>query len=380
MKNIIILLGVVLVLPVHAQEYSMIEDSTVIGSQFGYPVLPALETPSDWSLDLESVIFFKNLELSGVTNVFGTDIDGETYIGALAPVRLVYRPEEKFSVELGVILGQDFGDDEEFNIIEPLIRLTYHPTEHTHLIGGSILPTHAMHDALLDDVQKLREKTEQGFQVRADLSWFKHDTWLNWRVREETIEPEEFEVGTVSELRLLDGLVRIDGQAIWKHVGGQISEDDRVENNTAYMGGVRLVKDLGMDLLALDRFEAGVQFLASSDETLTAVSTNTPSAVMPEDSGSGVEYFARLSFAPRDNVNLVLHGSVFSGEDLLVVRGDPLYGLEDYVQFGVSSQFRLADDLGLELGFVAQQADDELVNTYMLTYTWGNRFPVSFGP
>ena len=46
--------------------------------------------------------------------------DGETFLGFLLPVRLRLRPHELVTLELGAVLGQNFGDEDELDIAEPL--------------------------------------------------------------------------------------------------------------------------------------------------------------------------------------------------------------------------------------------------------------------
>jgi hypothetical protein len=186
------LLGVCLFLSLagsaRSQEYSIIPDSTVIGRNFGYPSGTPIQgqTPvGEIDLVLETVVFFKNLELTGFDS--STNINGETFFGFLLPVRGRYRAHDQLTFEVGAVVGQDFGDEDALNIAEPLVRLVYEPTEGVFLIAGTILPTHWIHDAMLDDVQKFRINAEQGFQIRADVSWLKNDTWINWRVRESDI-------------------------------------------------------------------------------------------------------------------------------------------------------------------------------------------------
>jgi hypothetical protein len=70
---------------------------------------------------LKPLFFLKNLELIGFEEQTG--IDGETFIGFFAPVRGRYRAHESLSFELGAVLGQNFGDDDELDIAEPLVRL-----------------------------------------------------------------------------------------------------------------------------------------------------------------------------------------------------------------------------------------------------------------
>lgn len=108
----------------------------------------------------EVALFAKNLEISGFNNV-----KGETFIGFLAPVRFRYRAAEEVTIEAGAVVGHRWGDkDESLDLTEPLVRIAYEPWKDIFIFGGTIIPTHAIHDSLLDDVQHLRER-EPGFPV-----------------------------------------------------------------------------------------------------------------------------------------------------------------------------------------------------------------------
>ena len=231
-RNRLVGLGVAIlveatVLPATAELYSHLEDSTVVGRNFGYESgTPEQGHPPVGTVEFvpELAVFMENIEKIDT-------VRGRTFIGFFTPTRFRYRASEIVTVELGALLGHDFGDDNELDIAEPILRLVAEPIDDVYLVGGTILPTHWIHDALLDDTQRL-QGNEQGFQVRVDRETLKLDTWVNWRIRETRIRPEEFEIGTAFQLRpdakLLDGL-QIDGQVFWSHVGGQQNDTNRVE-------------------------------------------------------------------------------------------------------------------------------------------------------
>ena len=66
------------------------------------------------------------------------------------------------------------------------------------------------------------------------------------------------------------------------------------------------------------------------------------------------------------------------GDQLVARRGDPLYGLDDYSQLGATAVFELGGGLAIETGAVGQLTDDELNYTYMVNFTWGRAFALSF--
>jgi hypothetical protein len=183
----IIMVIMILPCPVLPAWEPFIINSTTIGQNYGYPSGTPLEGEAKARrLDLvfETTFFLKNLEIVDLP------IDGETFIGYLAPLRLRYRAHEQLTLEAGAVLGHNFGDDKDIDESEPLFRLVYEPSRDVFIIAGTIIRTHPVHEALYDDVNAFRQIAEQGFQLRSDLQWLKEDIWINWKVRETSIRSE----------------------------------------------------------------------------------------------------------------------------------------------------------------------------------------------
>jgi hypothetical protein len=343
-----------------ADEFPILAESTVIGRNHGYPTgAPGSAATPAGGLDLvvETALFFKNLELTGFEDAA---IDGETFIGWLAPLRLRYRPHSRVHVEGGAMLGRNYGDDDSLDLVEPLLRLVYEPLPQVYVVGGSIIQTHWMHEAILDDVQVFRDGLEQGFQVRADRRHLKHDTWINWRVRESSARPEEFELGSATQARF--GGFRLDGQVLWAHVGGQKNSSERVDNNYHILGG----GSYGISPSSfIEEIRLAGAYIIGRDETRQRSA-----------SGSGYEGRLTVDLRPLEGVLLRLFGAWFHGDGLRARRGDPLYGFEEYGQAGFNLLFELEAGLRLETGFTAQLAGGELVNTYQIFLVWGGAFPL----
>ncbi len=339
------------------QEYSLIRNSTVIGRNYGLP--PAIEfsadrTAGDLGLVVESIFFAKNLELTGSPN-----IDGETFIGTVNPLRFNYLASDDVQLELGAYLGQNYGDDDSLDISEFLARLIYQPLDNQFAIAGSLIQTHWVHDALLDDVQIYRDNVETGLQYRVDLPWLKTDYWLNWRVRETAVRSEQFEGALVNQIRW--GRWWMDGQALWAHTGGQKNLMGQVANNSTGMLGLSI--GLGPESDQGHRLRIGTRYLASHFESRTVAAT----------SGQGVEYWARYDL-PLEGQLFRIFGRHYDGDQFLSVRGDPLYRFDQYSQFGFDWVKPVRNNLELELGFVGQHADDTFMNTYQINFVWQNRF------
>lgn len=352
-------------------EFSITTDSTVIGQNYGYPSgTPSQGRTPVGQVDLvtESAVFIENLELTGLDD---HGIDGETFTGFLLPLRARYRAHERLSVELGAILGHNFGDENTLDVAEPLVRLAYEPRDNLYVIAGTMLPTHWIHDAIYDDVNKFRTGVEQGFQFRADRDTFKQDLWISWRVREGQVAPEEFDVANTMQWRMSEDALWLDTQVLCSHVGGQRSASPRVGNNVTLLGGASYGFANPMGNTSIDELRLCARYLFSSDDT------EQTSGV----TGSGYEVCAWVDMHPDDGVLLRLHGSYFEGDDLLARRGDPLYRLDRYGQVGAAALFDVAEDLCIETSGVAQLTEDRFNYTFMLNFIWGHAFAIDFvGP
>jgi hypothetical protein len=349
--------------PAWSNEFSIAKNSTVIGQNYGYPSATTQQGPTpigQLDIVLETAFFAKNLELIDLSDATG--IVGETLIGSLLPIRGRYRAHRDLTIELGGVFGQNFGDRDSLDVVEPLARLVYEPQPGLFVMGGTLMPTHWIHDALHDDVQVYRTNTEQGFQSRIDRDSFKHDTWINWCVREHDNAAEEFEVGSASQLRFCNQALWVDGQLFFAHAGGQKNNTDRVENNRTLMTGVSYGIPGQAIQQTIREIRLGIHALHSYDE------------LSNPKTGHGVEYSVRCDSYPRENLLLRLFGSHFTGSDYSSWRGDPLYQIDQYSQIGLKSLYAHASGFSLETGIVGQYAENLFNYTFMVNFIWGQAF------
>lgn len=350
--------------PAAGHEYSLVEDSTVLGRNRGYPdgtPLQGLTEVGAIDLVIEGATFIENLEALG-------PVPGETFIGFLLPLRFRYRPSEPVVVELGAVIGQNFGDSDSLDEADPLFRIGYEPWRDVFLVAGTIFPTHWIHDAILDDVQKFRQVTEQGFQVRVDREPLQQDAWLNWRERETDFDPEKFEMGNATELRLLGERLWLEYHFLWDHVGGQINQAGTVDHNLSHLGGASwgFPRPFGGEVL--EEIRLGGRAFFSTDDPTTGTQKN----------GSGWEAHAGLELRPWPRVHLRLHGSHFDGSRFLARRGDPRYALAEYDQAGFNARVDVGGGLRLEAGGVYQRTAGDANFSFLVSFVWGQAFAADF--
>lgn len=346
-----------LITQAHADEYSLIRSSSVIGRNFGIPPVIDLSTDretGDLNLVVESLFFGKNLELTGSPN-----IDGETFLGALAPMRLNYLASDQLQIEIGAYVGLNYGDDDSLDISEPLARAIYQTAPSHYAIFGSLIQTHWAHDALRDDIDIYRG-SETGLQYRINSDWFKSDWWIDWRARETKSDPEVFDGAGTNQFRF--GRLWIDTQFFWTHFGGQKNSSGVVSNNSTAMLGLSYgsLSDFGRQM----GFRFGSSFLVSSFESRTA----------PTLTGNGVEYWMHADIPVDVDQTVRIFAKHFLGSNYFSLRGDPLYQFDSYTQCGFDWVKTIMPNTELELGFVAQVADDSFMNTFQVNLVWQNGF------
>ncbi len=354
--------------PAHAADYSILSESTVIGRNYGLPgVGPGVPKTPVGEVDvlIETAWYFKNMELLGLDT-----INGETLYGVLVPMRFLYRQSSDLQIEIGAVLGQDFGDSDRLSTTDPLFRLSYEPTDDVFIIAGTILPTHWIHDAILDDTWKLRGPVEQGFQLRVDRRRFKTDTWINWRVKESQWDPEEFEIASSNQLRFFDEGLWLDLQAMWSHVGGQITLSERLENNLSYNAGASWGVDSIEAMGLLSGFRIGGHLLY----------TRVDGRNLDTETGHGWEVTGALDFDLPFDILGRIDASYFSGNDVRTFRGDSLYWLDNYTQFGGVLVFKPLTGIQIETGIAGQHTDSELNFSYWVNITWGGAFKTGLKP
>lgn len=348
-----------------ADEFPIISDSTVLGRNYGYPSgTPGSGpgSPGDLDLVFETALFTKNLEIPTMPQ---QGLSGETFMGHLTPLRLRYRKHERLNLEVGAVLGHNFGDDSALDVADPLLRVVYQPLPHQYIVAGTLLRTHWIHDALYDDVFAFRENAEQGFQYRADLTWLKQDAWIHWRIRETDLRSERFELGSTT--RFVLGNLWLDGQVYWAHVGGQRNSEHRVENNPVVLIG----GSYGFPAWPLDgNARIGAHYFYDYEHVPGTGQATT---------GDGCEIRTTFDTHPCDNVLMRLFGTYFAGNELRARRGDPLYSVDRYFQVGTSMVFCLIGGLRAEIGIVGQWIDDEFAHTYQLHFYWGDTFRLISG-
>ena len=351
-------------------EAPVIDDSTLIGSNYGYPSgVPGKGRPLAGELDLvaETVVYTKNLELVGV------EVGGETFIGFFSPIRMRYGIDNNITLEAGAFLGYDFGDGSNFDETEPILRLVYEPVADAFIAAGTIIRTHAIHDALLDDAAAFNENTEQGLQFRADFKNIKQDAWINWRVREETDRSERFDTGWVTQYR--SGDLFLDAQLLLRHTGGQKNSEDIVAYNTAYLLGGSYGLYHGVEVPFLKRIEevrVSAHYLGDHD-----VPDNDSD--IPVTNGSGIEGKIIVDTRPSNDLKLSIFASYFKGDDLLALAGDPLYAKDEYAQVGINLIHKLPAGFRIEFGVDGQFIEGTFAHTEQVYFVWGRSFSLLKG-
>ena len=345
--------------PSLAQDESFTRNSSVLGQSYGLPGQMDVIEDGQTDLVVETGVFFKNLELIGFE-----ELDGRTFFGAIAPIRLRHALSDSVSVELGAVAGHDFGDDDALSDVDPLVRIVAKVGDDAAFIAGTLVSSHWAHQALFDDTNAFRDLTEQGLQVRVDRPRFKHDSWVNWRIEEGAIEAEEFEIGTTTRLGFLDDALRLDAQVLYTHAGGQISTSRRVDNDFAVLGGLSYGVAEPGGWARISDLRVGVNGLVNSRDRKGEEAT----------SGSGFELYAQSDVDFSDRLFARFGVGHFEGDDFIAPRGDALYSFPSYTWGRGSWVWALTDDVAAEIGGTLQHADGQTNYTANINFTVNTAF------
>jgi hypothetical protein len=357
-----------------ADEASIITTSTVIGQNYGYPTGTPVhgETePGSLEFVVETAAFLKTMERGDLDGFQLGSTDSENYFGFLAPIRGRFRLHDRVTFELGVVLADDLGEaenfygtDEDIDPVAPLIRLAVEPWEDMYFIAGTLLPTHWSHQALFDDTNKFDETTEQGFQFRADKPFLKNDTWVNWRLRDGNLNSDEYEIGSTTQLRLFNDVLRLDGQVHWMNVAGPNSEYTLVESNLAGLLGASVGTHAPFGIELVEDARIGVAAMESSDDTY----------IINSEDGSGWEAAATIDLRTSDDTFVRLKASQFEGDGLVARRGDVLYTQDSYSQIAATGIWDLGAGFRLEAGADLQDANEDTNWTAKVNLSWGGAY------
>lgn len=172
-------------------------------------------------LQVRNLNFLKNNEY------YNPIADGYTLFGVQLNPRLGYQLSSSTSLEGGVFVNKDFGNN-SFTQLEPSFTFRYHQGDFKLLFGnieGSL--NHQLIEPVYNFERVLNRRQESGLQLLLDKRYFDVDIWVDWQnaIYPYSNEQEKLWGGFSGHLLKLKGTkaeLRVPMQMTVYHEGGQI--------------------------------------------------------------------------------------------------------------------------------------------------------------
>lgn len=174
------------------------------------------ETPSRWSLALETETTFLNYEYFGPLAELMT---GKTEFGTVIRATLGYRASGVISLQAGVSLLKRFDGNGIYKFY-PLITLVIRAAKGLRILAGSIHPAHSFSYPLVRLGWEFEHPNADGVQLLFRHRHWHVDAHIQWQLYDEPSHPERFNLGLLA--RYLYAWFELSLQGRWLHDGGQL--------------------------------------------------------------------------------------------------------------------------------------------------------------
>lgn len=180
---------------------------------------------------------------------------GETILGGQISTWLEAAPGPRTQLHIGFFADRRWGSEEFVDSVKPILSFHY-TTVHSHAVLGVLetIRRHGLLDPVMVSTRELTTPVEYGLQYIENRGIFRGEAWVNWQRLNTPTQREAFELGLTARIDATDWL-RLDGQHLWSHRGGQLyTADVAVSNNHVTGVGVtahRKLRHIGESSLAV---------------------------------------------------------------------------------------------------------------------------------
>lgn len=261
-------------------------------------------------IEINNLNFYRNNEYMSKI------VDGYTLPGTWIRPKLVYYPDNKFRMELGVHALSFHGLEK--TRFYPWFSAIYKPTGHITFRMGNLDQdlNHGLPEPVMDSEHILIDKPEAGFQGKVTYDNWNFDGWIDWQKMIFRGDPfkERFVFGITSSVVLFQNEEKKLSLPILfhgSHEGGEIDIDPGpVETHIALSEGLRYEYQTGGSLVKSGRLE--FNFLQST----------YPQSKTPLPGKSGIGFF--LQTAMNTDYGTFSTG-YWQGENFYAPMGNLLY-------------------------------------------------------
>ena len=311
--------------------------------------------------------------------------EGETLFGAALRPTLDVTVNRRVVVTLGALANQRFGSEDAFELVRPVIAVTFHGARSTFRMGtlpwtatsgpspggvpnsgqpATVGPDHGGPHGLLPPLQRetltFERPYEAGLQWTMSVRPWRHEAWINWQRLNTPAHRERFDAGFTGEALVGDKLsVPIQFHAV--HEGGQLFAAGPVADSLAAAAGVRVSKKI------LDAWETSI-------EGYGLVSRYVPDREAPFAARNGAGMLGRIAAA---RARWRGHLLFWRGDDFVKDEGDPNYlsirrdgsryrGIRDYAEVGLTRSFAPVPHITFEASGRVHRIEKQYEYSYRL--------------
>ncbi|MEP6591188.1 MAG: hypothetical protein ABJC19_08385 [Gemmatimonadota bacterium] len=170
---------------------------------------------------------------------------GETILGGQLSSWLEAQTGRRTRLQVGVFADRRAGSDAFTDSVKPILSFRYQ-TRHSKAVMGSLetIRRHGLLEPLMVTTREITTPVEYGMQYIETRGRFRGQSWINWQKLNTPTQREQFELGLTAQLDAASW-VRLQGQHLWYHRGGQLySAGVTTSNNRVTALGVTLHRRL----------------------------------------------------------------------------------------------------------------------------------------
>jgi hypothetical protein len=161
---------------------------------------------------------------------------GETILGGQVSSWLEAAPGRRTQLRIGFFADRRWGSEEFTDSIKPILAFRY-TTKHSQAVMGTLetVRRHGLLEPVMVTTRELTTPIEYGLQYVETRGIFRGEAWVNWQKLNTPTQREQFEMGATARVDATDWL-RLQGQHLWYHRGGQLYSANVTTSNNRVTG------------------------------------------------------------------------------------------------------------------------------------------------